>query len=343
MTTDLFSLDSYQYPLPDDRIAKHPCEPRDASRLMIIRRHTGEITEMPFHELGQYLFAGDQLVFNDAKVVPARLIGRRDSGGVTEILLVRQHAGNIWEAIGRPGRKLRVGTRVEFSPTFSCEVCEVLDGPKRLVRLIYDGDFDQQLQSHGELALPPYLRRPYDRERDTKDYQTVFAKKSGAVAVPSAALHFSDNLVAKLDSRGVQRIAVTLDVSLGTFIPVQVDDIRDHRMHVERYWIDEASAIQLRKPQQGKQICVGTTTCRVLESAAGTGFPIGSGETNIFIYPGCQFQYVRSLLTNFHAPGSTLLMLVSAFGGYELIREAYAKALERGFRFLSYGDAMLIE
>ena len=343
MAVDLYSLASYQYPLPDDRIAKHPCEPRDASRLMIVRRQTGEITEMPFHELGQYLSSGDQLIFNDAKVVPARLIGRRESGGLTEILLVRQHSGTVWEAIGRPGKKLRVGTRVEFSPTFSCEVCEVLEGPKRLVRLIYDGDFDQQLQAHGELALPPYLRRPYDRERDVKHYQTVFAKRSGAVAVPSAALHFSDELVATLDSRGVHRIAVTLDVSLGTFIPVQVDDIRDHRMHVERYWIDEAASKQLREPQAGRQVCVGTTTCRVLESAAAHGFPMGSGETGIFLYPGCQFHYVRSLITNFHAPGSTLLMLVSAFGGYDLIREAYLKALERGFRFLSYGDAMLIE
>lgn len=345
MTVDLFSLATYQYALPESLIAKHPCEPRDASRLMIVQRQTGEISEIPFRDLPQLLSQGDQLVFNDAKVIPARLIGRRPTGGLTEILLIRQRVDGLWEAIGRPGRKLRPGTQIVFSPTFSCYVCEELEGPKRLVRLVCEGDLQQQLQAHGQLAIPPYLRRPYQRERDVNDYQTVFAKKSGAVAAPTAALHFTNRVLSDLDVRGVDQVAVTLDVSLDTFNPIRVDDIRQHQMHIERYWIDATASEQLRSREllsEKRQICVGTTTCRVLESAVAEGFPVGSGETQLFITPGYTFRYVKSLLTNFHTSGSTLLVLVSVFGGYELIQEAYAKAIERRFRFYSYGDAMLI-
>lgn len=343
MAVDPFNLIAYQYSLPEELIAKHPCQPRDASRLMLIERATGEISELRFAELSDLLQAGDSLVFNDAKVIPARLLGKRESGGATEILLVRRLSQDHWEAIGKPGRKLRAGSRVQFSEDFSCEIVEELEGGKRLVRLVGSGDLDRLLEIHGELPLPPYLHRSYDRERDARDYQTVFAKRTGAVAAPTAALHFSEKMLDALQQKGVTWNTVTLDVGLGTFQPVQVDDIREHLIHKESYHIEAEVAERLhRRSDRARQICVGTTTCRVLESAAAHGFTAGSHESQLFIYPGYEFRYVRTLLTNFHAPGSTLLMLVSAFAGYELIREAYAKAIERRFRFLSYGDAMLI-
>lgn len=310
---------------------------------MIVDRKSGQISEMPFRELVQWLRPGDQMVFNDAKVIPARLMGRRETGGETEILLVDRRDQQTWEAIGRPGKKLRVGAKVQFGPGLSCEVLEVLEGGKRLVRLLWEGDLEQQLSTLGELALPPYLGRPFDRERDSVDYQTVFAKSAGAVAAPTAALHFTEEMLAKLREGGVDWVTVTLDVSLGTFQPVQVEDIRKHVMHHERFHISVSAAEKLRQRRpDSRQICVGTTCCRVLETAAAAGFPVGTQTTNIFLYPGCRFHYVQTLMTNFHMPGSTLMMLVSAFAGYELIKEAYAKAIERRFRFASYGDAMLI-
>lgn len=341
--TDLFSLSSYQFSLPEELIAKHPCDPRDHSRLMLVNRESGEITEIPFHELARWLNSGDRLVFNDAKVVPARLIGRRSTGAAVEILLVRRRVDGLWEVIGRPGRKLEVGVRVSFGAGLECEIVDVLEDGQRVVRLLWEGDLEEQLRIYGELPLPLYIKRPFDRSRDSSDYQTIFARSAGAVAAPTAALHFTEPLLAALRSRGVDWTTVTLDVSLGTFKPVQMDDIRLHPMHKERFHIGPEAAKQLRnRPEAIRQVCVGTTCCRLLETACASGFPVGDQETNIFIYPGYRFRYVNTLLTNFHTPGSTLLMLVSAFGGYELIQEAYAKAIERRFRFYSYGDAMLI-
>lgn len=340
---DVHALNSYLYTFPQELIAKHPCTPRDAARLMVINRLSGEISEMRFRDLVDFLAAGDSLVLNDARVVPARLLGRRETGGVTEILLVRRLEPEVWEAIGRPGRKLRKGSVVRFHERLSCEILSELEGPKRLVRLVADGDLEQLLNEHGQLPLPLYMRRPFDSSRDLTDYQTVFATQAGSVAAPTAALHFSQDMLRELGERSIKTTFVTLDISLGTFQPVLADDIRLHEMHRERYFIRPETSDALNHRIAGKrQVCVGTTSCRVLESAFHKRFQPGYDETGIFIYPGYQFHYVESLLTNFHTPGSTLLMLVCAFAGYELIMEAYAKAIERRFRLFSYGDAMLI-
>lgn len=343
MSPDLFSLKSYCYELPADLIARHPCEPRDHSRLMIVYRQTGEIREIPFYALTEELSAGDTLVFNDAKVIPARLLGRRSTGGKAEILLVRRCGETLWEAIGRPGRQLRPGTRVTISPHLTCEILEELGQERKLVQLHCVGEIDQQLECDGQLPIPSYLKRDYDPLRDSLNYQTVLARNAGAVAAPTAALHFSEEMLNRLRLKGVEWTTVTLDVSLATTQPVRTEEIREHPMHKERFYISEETSSKLRSRVQGKrQVCVGTTTCRVLESAVHDQFASGARETEIFIYPGYSFQYVEALMTNFHTPGSTLLMLVSAFAGYELIREAYAKAIERRFRFFSYGDSMLI-
>ncbi len=345
MPFDPFLLSSYQYELPAELIAQQPCTPRDRSRLMIVERSTGTISEIVFRELIDFLSPGDSLVFNDTKVIPSRLFGKRKTGGEAEIFLTSRRSDNTWEALVRPGKKLQPGTKVYFSDRLRCEILDNLEDGLRLVRFDYEGDFDALLQTHGQVPLPPYIKREQGVEESDKErYQTIFAAKPGAVAAPTAGLHFTEEMLQKLKEKQVAQMAVTLHVGLGTFRPVQTEDIRQHMMHAEKCYITPEVASQLNcRDLSKKQICVGTTCCRTLESVVKAG-AISPGEfsTDIFIYPGYTFRYVRHLLTNFHLPGSTLLMLVSAFAGRDLILEAYHKAIKEKFRFFSYGDAMLI-
>lgn len=345
MTFDPHLLSSYHYHLPEELIAQHPCNPRERSRLLIVDRVSENFSEIVFAELIDFLQKGDSLVFNDTKVIPARLLGKRKTGGEVEIFLTIQRPNGDWEVLARPGKKLPQGTVVIFSDTFSCEILEILDDGRRLVRFNYEGDFEQVLAQHGEIPLPHYIKREKQQAEDANRYQTVFAANPGAVAAPTAGLHFSREMLDTLAANGVHQNKVTLHVGLGTFRPVQTEDIRDHKMHHERIVISPETAQALNsRSTNHRQICVGTTCCRTLESAASPEGVVkaGSFETNIFIYPGYQFKYVQHLLTNFHLPGSSLLMLVSAFAGPELIKEAYLKAVKERFRFFSYGDAMLI-
>jgi S-adenosylmethionine:tRNA ribosyltransferase-isomerase len=345
MKANPFALSSYLYDLPEELIAQAPCQPRDHSRLMIVDRKSGNFHDWKFYQLRDYLEKGDSLIFNDTKVIPARLMGKRTTGGQAEIFLLRRCQHDSWEALVKPGRKLQPGSTVHFSPSFCCDILEDRSDGIRLVKFRYEGDFDQLLQTYGSIPLPPYIRQKEGERNDAECYQTVYATQPGAVAAPTAGLHFTEDLLRTFEKNEVGRSCVTLHVGMGTFRPVQAEDIRDHRMHAESIYISEPEAEKINAcSKEKKQICVGTTCCRALETAstsAGMIIP-GSYDTNIFIYPGYAFKHVRMLLTNFHLPGSSLLMLVSAFAGTELIREAYVKAIKDRYRFFSYGDAMLI-
>lgn len=345
MHKDLYSLSAYDFAVPAEFIAQHPCEPRDHSRLMIVDRASGSLDEIRFKELNDFLRKGDSLVFNDTKVIPARLIGTRRGGGEAEIFLLRQLQDDTWNVMARPGRKLPLRAKVTFGPDFSCQVVEVYPNGTRRVKFEDQGNFHALLQHYGKIPLPPYIRRDADPVLDSVRYQTVYAAHPGAVAAPTAGLHFTQELIDSLHRKGVHRHHVTLHVGQETFRPVDVKDIRDHQIHQEFFSIDEQEAQALNhRSDHHRQICVGTTSCRALESAANARGEIQPGiqESALFIYPGYHFKYVRALLTNFHFPRSTLLMLVAAFAGYDLMQEAYAKAIEKRFRFFSYGDAMLI-
>lgn len=340
---NFFALSTYRYDLPPGLIAQVPAAARDQSRLMIIDRRTGEIQDAVFADIRNILGKGDSLVLNDTKVIPARLYGLRESGGRCEILLVRPLGDDRWQAMARPGKKLRPGSRVTFAPDFFADIEESASDGTKVVRLHYQGDLYTVLDKQGQLPLPPYIEREKVTKEDLERYQTVFASTPGAIATPTAGLHFSRPLLDDLSSKGVEQIHITLHVGPGTFIPVQTNDIRHHHMHTERYHISETAVGYLNKPAKGRRIVVGTTCCRTLEDAASRGaIQPGFRETGIFIYPGYRFHYVQHLITNFHLPESTLLMLVCAFAGYELTMEAYRKAVERRYRFFSYGDAMLI-
>lgn len=336
---DAFLLSSYQFNLPSDLIAKTPVEPRDHSRLMIVNRAKGTIEEARFFEFPQLLDKGDTLVFNDTKVIPARLLGKRDNGSGAEVFLIEEERPGEWRTLVKPGKKLQPGARVTFGPDFFCEVLAILEEGIRLVRFHHEGNFYELLQRYGKIPLPPYIDRPAEK-KDEETYQTIYAAAPGAVAAPTAGLHFTPSTFDELNKKGIAQAHVTLHVGLGTFKPIQADDIRQHKMHQERYFITEEAAHTINQTP-GRLICVGTTSSRTLESV---GLPATSrtGETSIFIYPGYTFKATQALLTNFHLPGSSLLLLVSAFAGGELIKEAYTKAIERRFRFYSYGDAMLI-
>lgn len=341
---NLYSLHNYLYDLPEELIAKHPSDPRDASRLLVVERKTGQMHEMIFHELADFLNNGDSLVFNDSKVIPSRLIGMRPTGGKAEIFLSKRRPDGTWEALVKPGKKLGVGSRVLFGDGFACEIVEILPEGIRIVHFDFKGNIDEALEQFGQVPLPPYMQR-VATELDKRSYQTVYAQYSGSVAAPTAGLHFTEGLLKKLENKGITTDKITLHVGPGTFLPVKSEDIREHKMHAESFTISPETAQHLNNRSENKlQICVGTTTCRTLETAASTEGVIQAGkyDTNIFIHPGYKFKYVKHLLTNFHQPGSSLLMLVSAFASPELIREAYVKAVKDRFRFLSYGDAMLI-
>ncbi len=342
---NLHSLDAYQFELPEELIAQKPCHPRDQAKLMVVDRVKGTIVDYFIKDLPFLLNEGDSFVFNNTKVIPARLYGKRDTGGKTEILLLERHPDGTWQAMAKPGKKLRPGSVITFAADFSAQVIDsALDGTKRL-KFCETEDFAKSLERYGEMPLPHYIERKNPLESDKDDYQTIFATKPGAVAAPTAALHFTEPLMQRLHDKGISESCVTLHVGPGTFQPVKTNDITQHPMHIEHYSIspETANILNTRKSEK-KQIVVGTTSCRVLESAINEQglFNAGDSSTQAFFYPGYSFKYVEHLLTNFHLPGSTLLMLISAFAGYELAMEAYAKAVKDRYRFFSYGDAMLI-
>ncbi len=340
-----YSRSRFEFHLPEELIAQYPAQERDQSKLMVVDRRKQSITSTTFSYLNELLQAGDSLVFNDTKVLPARLLGQRPTGGKVELLLLKRLEEGKWSALAKPFRKLKEGMQLVFSDDFSCTVTLCGQDGECQVEFHYVGDFYEVLQHVGQLPLPHYIERSQPSEEDQQRYQTVYAKKPGACAAPTAGLHFTEQMLQDLAERGVRQSSVTLHVGLGTFRPVQTEDIRDHKMHEEWYQITPKTAdiLNHRNPST-KQILVGTTTLRTLESAASEQGVIAAGEatTGIFIYPGYQFRYAQHLLTNFHLPGSTLMMLVCAFGGYELMMQAYEQAVKESYRFFSYGDAMLI-
>lgn len=335
----------FYYELPEELIAQDPLEDRSASRMMVLNRSTGETADMHFHQLLQYLHSGDTLVINDTKVIPARLFGKREpTGGAVEILLLKRHADDIWETLVRPGKKCRPGTDLSFGEgLLHGKVLDTVEDGNRLIQFSYSGIFEEILDRLGEMPLPPYITH---KLQDKNRYQTVYAKHDGSAAAPTAGLHFTKELLQEAEAAGIRIARVTLHVGLGTFRPVKVEDVTQHHMHSEYYEISSEAAEVINKTHErgGRVIAVGTTSCRTLESAAsedGTIQPC-SGWTDIFIYPGYRFKVVEGLITNFHLPESTLIMLVSAFAGKEHVLDAYRRAVEKRYRFFSFGDAMLI-
>lgn len=337
---------AYDYQLPAELIAQYPAEKRDESRLMVLDRVRGAIEHRRFRDIIAYIPAGDALVINETQVFPARLLGTRAGGGDAEVLLLRPLADrHEWEALVRPGARLRAGKRVIISDDVAIDILDVLPNGNRIVRFTGSADVDAILERHGRIPLPPYMERPeeaIDRER----YQTVYARARGSVAAPTAGLHFTAPLLAQLEQSGVHVIRVLLHVGVGTFRPVEVEDPTRHVMHEETWEIGAAAARQIAAVREadGDVWAVGTTVTRTLEAASDERGVVhaGTGSTNLFIRPGYRFKAVEHLLTNFHLPRSTLLMLVSAFGGYDLVMRAYAEAVAQKYRFYSYGDAMLI-
>ena len=336
----------YYFDLPKELIAQDPLEQRDSSRLLILDKKTGERTHRIFHDIIDYLHEGDCLVINNTKVIPARLIGEREgTGGKVEVLLLKRKTDNVWETLVKPGKKARPGMRLSFGGgLLHAEVQEVVDEGNRLIRFEYEGIFEEILDQLGQMPLPPYITHQL---KDKNRYQTVYAKYEGSAAAPTAGLHFTEELLQKIQEKGVKIARVTLHVGLGTFRPVKVDDVTQHHMHTEFYHVSQEAAdiINETKKQGGRVICVGTTSCRTIESAAdGQGVVQATeGDTDIFIYPGYQFKVLDCLITNFHLPESTLLMLVSALAGKENIMAAYKEAVEMKYRFFSFGDAMFIQ
>ena len=340
---DRFRREDYEYELPPQLIAQEGMEPRDAARLLVLR-HDGILEHRQVRDVGEYLRPGDALVLNDTRVLRARLRGRRSSGGAVELLLLEQLGAGTWRILGRPARALHPGEELSFGEgRLTGRVLERAPDGVRVVEFRWEGSFAALLEEVGELPLPPYVRRqPADPER----YQTVYARRDGSAAAPTAGLHFTPDLLGRLSGAGVRLVFVTLHVGLDTFRPVRERDIREHTMHTEFCELSSEAAGVLNEARRagGRIVAVGTTTVRTLETAAGSDGVIRGfqGRTGLFIYPGYRFRAVDALWTNFHLPGSTLLMLVSAFGGYARVRAAYLEAVRRGYRFYSFGDAMLI-
>lgn len=338
-------VSDYDYELPPERIARYPAQRRDRSRLLVLDRETGELEHGTFHDIVDLLRAGDFLALNDTRVIPARLVGSAPTGGRVELLLLEAVEDNLWRAIGRPGRRLRPGAEAHFGDErLTAVVREIQEEGIRLVELQYEGELLDVLEKVGEPPLPPYIDREAE-ELDRERYQTIYAREPGAVAAPTAGLHFTAELLDELRERGVEVGYVTLHVGLGTFRPVRVERVEDHEMHSEYYNVSEEFAARANG-REGRLVAVGTTATRTLETVADETGVIrpGSGRTEIFIYPGYRFRAVEAMITNFHLPRSTLLMMVSAFvGGREQLMDAYRDALEREYRFYSYGDAMFIQ
>ncbi|MBR4587185.1 MAG: tRNA preQ1(34) S-adenosylmethionine ribosyltransferase-isomerase QueA [Lachnospiraceae bacterium] len=337
-------VSDYDYDLPKELIAQDPLEDRSSSRLLVLNKNTGEFSHHHFKDIKEYLRPGDCLVINDTKVIPARLYGRKEeTGAAIEVLLLKRLTGDEWECLVRPGKKLRPGTRVEFGDgKLKGTITGMLEEGNRKIAFEYDGIFEEILDELGQMPLPPYITHEL---KDKNRYQTVYAKYEGSAAAPTAGLHFTKELLEEIKAMGVEIATVTLHVGLGTFRPVKVDRIEDHHMHSEYYIVEpeQAEKINRAKREGHRIISVGTTSCRTLESAAKDGFvAAGSGNTEIFIYPGYEFKIIDCLITNFHLPQSTLLMLVSALAGRDNIMAAYKEAVKEKYRFFSFGDAMFI-
>ncbi len=337
-------LSDFMYDLPEERIAQTPVEPRDHSRLMVLHRANDSIEHKHFYDIIDYLNAGDALVINETRVIPARLIGERPTGGACEVLLLKQIAPKRWEALVRPGKKLRRGAEVIFGDgRLKATIAEVCEDGNRIVDFTCEGTMEAALDELGEMPLPPYI---HEKLQDKERYQTVYAKQEGSAAAPTAGLHFTPELMDAIRAKGVDIVPVLLHVGLGTFRPVKVENVEDHEMHSEYYEVTEDAArrINAARGRGCRVIAVGTTSVRTLESAAENGRLMAKkGDTSIFIRPGYQYQMVDALITNFHLPGSTLVMLVSALYDREHILKAYKIAVEEKYRFFSFGDAMLIE
>lgn len=334
----------FWYDLPEELIAQTPLLKRDTSRLMVLDKNTGEVTHKHFYDILEYLHPGDCLVMNDSRVLPARLLGHRPTGGAVELLLLRDLGDKRWECLAKPGRKLLEGQQVIFgNGELTAVVRKVCDDGNRIVEFFYDGIFLEVLERLGKMPLPPYIKAEL---QDQERYQTVYSKEVGSAAAPTAGLHFTEELLEKIRCKGIKTAFVTLHVGLGTFRPVKVEDVHSHHMHSELCMLGEETAKILNetKASGGRIICVGTTSCRTLESLVnedGT-FEPKSRWTDIFIYPGYTFKAMNALITNFHLPESTLVMLVSAFAGRENVLNAYTKAVAEKYRFFSFGDAMFI-
>jgi S-adenosylmethionine:tRNA ribosyltransferase-isomerase len=335
----------FYYDLPEELIAQDPLEKRSNSRLMVLDKKSGDVYHRHFYDIKEYLKPGDCLVVNNTKVIPARLYGSRENtGGKVEILLLKRVSDDVWETLVKPGKKARVGDRIEFGEgLLKAEIIDVVEEGNRLVRFEYEGIFEEILDQLGQMPLPPYITHEL---KDKDRYQTVYAKYDGSAAAPTAGLHFTKELLQEIKDMGVNIAEVTLHVGLGTFRPVKVENVLDHHMHSEFYMISQEAAdvINATKDNGGRVISVGTTSTRTLESAADENGRLTekSGWTEIFIYPGYKFKVIDALITNFHLPESTLVMLVSALAGREHVLAAYAKAVEEKYRFFSFGDAMLI-
>lgn len=338
------NTEEFDYYLPEELIAQHPLEDRAASRMLAIDKNTGEYKDDFFRNIKNYLRKGDCLVLNDTRVIPARLYGvKRESGGAIEFLLLHRFTTDEWEVALKPGKRAKVGAEFEFGGgKLRAVVLEIMEGGNRRVRFSYDGLFENVLDELGEMPLPHYIKEKLD---DKERYQTVYSKHEGSAAAPTAGLHFTNEILDEIRAMGVYTAFLTLHVGLGTFRPVKVEDVTKHKMHSEYYIVSEETAktVNEAKANGGRIICVGTTSCRTVESAAENGRLLSkSGETDIFIYPGYKFKLTDALITNFHLPKSTLVMLVSALAGKDNILNAYRHAVEERYRFFSFGDAMFI-
>lgn len=339
------NLHDFYYDLPHELIAQDPLEDRSSSRLLLLNKETGEVEHHIFKEIVRFLHPGDCLVVNNTKVIPARLIGSKvGTDAKIEVLLLKRGEDNVWETLVKPGKKAKPGTKISFGGGLLVgEVIDVVEDGNRMIRFTFDGIFEEILDQLGQMPLPPYITHQL---KDKNRYQTVYAKHDGSAAAPTAGLHFTSELLEEIRSMGVNIAHVTLHVGLGTFRPVKVENIQEHHMHSEFYMVeeDQAKLINETKAKGGRIIAVGTTSCRTLESAVGEDgiLKAGSGWTDIFIYPGYQFKLIDCLITNFHLPESTLMMLVSALAGRDKIMAAYSEAVKERYRFFSFGDAMFI-
>lgn len=338
------NTEEFDYYLPEELIAQHPLEDRAASRLLILDKNTGEYKDETFRNIKNYLKPGDCLVLNDTRVIPARLYGtKKETGGAIEFLLLHRFSADEWEVALKPGKRAKPGAVFEFGEgRLTAEVLDMLEGGNRRVRFSYDGLFENVLDELGEMPLPHYIK---EKLTDNERYQTVYSRHKGSAAAPTAGLHFTKELLEEIREMGVKEAFLTLHVGLGTFRPVKVSDVTKHKMHSEYYSVSEetAAVINEAKANGGRIICVGTTSCRTLESASENGIvKPGSGFTDIFIYPGYKFKMTQALITNFHLPKSTLVMLVSALAGKDNILNAYKHAVDEHYRFFSFGDAMFI-
>ena len=338
-------LKDFNYDLPEELIAQDPLEDRSSSRLMVLHKDTGRIEHKIFRDIIDYLNPGDCLVINDTKVIPARLMGiKEDTGATIEVLLLKRNADDVWDCLVKPGKKARTGARIVFGEGLLVgEIVDVIEDGNRMIKFHYEGIFEEILDKLGQMPLPPYITH---KLQDKNRYQTVYARNEGSAAAPTAGLHFTKELLEKIKEKGVNVVSITLHVGLGTFRPVKVDKIEEHHMHTETFNISKEAADTINRARAagGRVIAVGTTSCRTLESAAaddGT-IPARSGDTDIFIYPGYKFKAIDCLITNFHLPESTLIMLVSALAGRDNIMNAYETAVKERYRFFSFGDAMFI-